>query len=679
MKKVSIASLFVSLALVLCLFFMFSISVSAETVAGTITVTQSDGTIGTLTDAAGDNQATVLPVGEGTVTYDADTATVTLDTVTAQLIDFAMNGDFTLNVVGKNVINNGNESADVSAITVTTGNVTVIGDGILDLDAYSFAFHVKAGSFTQKGASLDLNTTKRPFLNASGNVSLIDGSIVGVAGDWSGLEAGGDLSITGGSVTSTATANAFMITGNIKISGGTVSATTTSADSGIRSTGSGKSLEISGGEITANVKTKNGLLANGPIKISGGNISIHTLGSYGINASSSSISVSGGTISVNSEGDHGVHATAGISVSGGTIAVDMHGKNNAFYDNSTVGINVTGGDFNLKANYNGLLSNGTVSVDGCNLTVDAKIAINASTGINISQQSADQPTNLVFNSSPALQLNKANTTLNITGGRITGSGSHFVYVNTNGTVNIGADAIVDFNATTKPVNGTAGYALTINSEIEWEEGKSFADAESARQIKTVNQRPIVDANVSATVTANGNAQAGVTVGLYKDGAEVATAVTGENGTAALVVEDLLAGYTYGGYTLKQIAEDGKGYTYDLTERDVSIFVNANGVVTVTGDTAFANTYVEPRLPYLEGEIVDGKYIVTETGKATEMGLIKIGNDYYYAGPNGVLVTSQKYFAWRLNENCDITTGWYYFDSTGKLVDSGIVDGYYYVD
>ncbi|MBO5213949.1 MAG: hypothetical protein J6B86_04185, partial [Clostridia bacterium] len=52
--------------------------------------------------------------------------------------------------------------------------------------------------------------------------------------------------------------------------------------------------------------------------------------------------------------------------------------------------------------------------------------------------------------------------------------------------------------------------------------------------------------------------------------------------------------------------------------------------------------------------------------------------YYYAGPNGVLVTG-KYYAWRLNENCDITTGWYYFDSTGKLVDSGIVDGYYYVD
>jgi hypothetical protein len=82
-----------------------------------------------------------------------------------------MDGDFTLNVVGKNVINNGTASSDVSAIIVKTGNITVTGTGSLDLDAYSYAIDVQAGSFTQTGADVDVYVKYRLGIQTSGSLN----------------------------------------------------------------------------------------------------------------------------------------------------------------------------------------------------------------------------------------------------------------------------------------------------------------------------------------------------------------------------------------------------------------------------------------------------------------------------------------------------------------------------
>ena len=60
------------------------------------------------------------------------------------------------------------------------------------------------------------------------------------------------------------------------------------------------------------------------------------------------------------------------------------------------------------------------------------------------------------------------------------------------------------------------------------------------------------------------------------------------------------------------------------------------------------------------------------GKPTEMGLFKIGDDYYNARYDGRLITNQKYYAWLVNENCDLPVGHYEFGEDGKML-QGIID------
>ena len=60
------------------------------------------------------------------------------------------------------------------------------------------------------------------------------------------------------------------------------------------------------------------------------------------------------------------------------------------------------------------------------------------------------------------------------------------------------------------------------------------------------------------------------------------------------------------------------------------------------------------------------------GKPTEMGLFKIGDDYYYSQYDGKLITDQKYYAWRLHSSCDLPVNHYEFDAEGKML-QGIVD------
>ncbi len=78
---------------------------------------------------------------------------------------------------------------------------------------------------------------------------------------------------------------------------------------------------------------------------------------------------------------------------------------------------------------------------------------------------------------------------------------------------------------------------------------------------------------------------------------------------------------------------------------------------------------------------DGALYYYVNGAPKEMGLFKIGNDYYYAQYNGMLITGKKYYAWKLNENCDLPTGTYEFDENGKMLLEGIIEKngvlYYY--
>jgi glucan-binding YG repeat protein len=60
------------------------------------------------------------------------------------------------------------------------------------------------------------------------------------------------------------------------------------------------------------------------------------------------------------------------------------------------------------------------------------------------------------------------------------------------------------------------------------------------------------------------------------------------------------------------------------------------------------------------------------GQRTEMGLFKIGDDYYNARYDGKLITSQKYYAWLINENCDLPADHYEFGADGRML-QGIIN------
>ncbi len=70
--------------------------------------------------------------------------------------------------------------------------------------------------------------------------------------------------------------------------------------------------------------------------------------------------------------------------------------------------------------------------------------------------------------------------------------------------------------------------------------------------------------------------------------------------------------------------------------------------------------------------VDGRLCYYENGKPKMAGLIKVGNDYYFAsGANGELITDRFYYAWKTS--CDLPNGTsYQFGADGKMFD-GIVE------
>ena len=87
----------------------------------------------------------------------------------------------------------------------------------------------------------------------------------------------------------------------------------------------------------------------------------------------------------------------------------------------------------------------------------------------------------------------------------------------------------------------------------------------------------------------------------------------------------------------------------------------------------------------DGEIVtiDGVLYYYENGRGTAKGLVRIGEDYYYAKGQGKLVVNEQYYVGQTN--CDLPAGNYRFDESGKMIGSSAdgeivtIDGvrYYY--
>jgi len=220
---------------------------------GTITVTFTDGTTASLTDTADDATASVLAVGDGTITYDADTATVAFNDITAKKVVFAMNDAFTLQVNGTNTVH---YTGGSSLIDVTTGSVTVTGDGVLDLEGSSYVINVRAGSYTQTGASVVATLTAGRVIYTAGtgnNITISGGSIKGSGTSNLIVPNSGRFVMSGGTVTLSGTSEVLRTTsGDLTVSGGKL---TVSGTTNVVITGSSSNVNISGGEVTINAST----------------------------------------------------------------------------------------------------------------------------------------------------------------------------------------------------------------------------------------------------------------------------------------------------------------------------------------------------------------------------------------------------------------------------------------
>ena len=83
---------------------------------------------------------------------------------------------------------------------------------------------------------------------------------------------------------------------------------------------------------------------------------------------------------------------------------------------------------------------------------------------------------------------------------------------------------------------------------------------------------------------------------------------------------------------------------------------------------------------LKDGIVDGNYYVGGVMQ-TNLGIVIVGEDYYYVKGNGNLATG-RYYVSEAKTNGYFAAGYYEFDETGKMIIStkeGIVDGHYYVN
>jgi len=159
--------------------------------------------------------------------------------------------------------------------------------------------------------------------------------------------------------------------------------------------------------------------------------------------------------------------------------------------------------------------------------------------------------------------------------------------------------------------------------------------------------------------------------------------------------DATNGYTYYYHDLvrakgfTQIGEDyyffnaGSGYVM----KDMTLWVGANSYGIKAGYYTFqadGTMYVpDPNGPKAIVE-KDGKLYFTIDGVNQTNGLNELDGEYYYANPNGTLVTNAVIYVDRFNDLIAPGNGFFAFDGEGKLVKTGFVKGtngytYYYHD
>ena len=403
--------------------------------------------------------------------------------------------------------------ATVEAITGAygvnvTGNVTVSGGSLAASTLNSGrALQINNGDLTVTGGTVKA-AAKNDIAIEAKNISISGGTIEASANTWNGILAKESVAITGGTVKLTGEVNGGLVAPEISISGeDTVVDLTGKAN--VLSGGSGN-LTITDGNVTVTATADNAIrVAN--IKISGGNVNANA-GSTGINASAN-LEISGGTITAitsggnglrggvvtvtdgtirtyNEDGDRsagGIYGTTSLEISGGTVDIDITGNHGIgggtvklYQKNKNVPTNIstTAGVYAIYASKNleidGLsidavaTTGRAIQSDGTMTITDSKI--NASATKDIAIQGVDvvvkeSTVNAQANSGSAVY---AKNSLEISGGEFTVVMNNTNAIRVEGDLTIKDQAIID--ATANNCRSTAGAIIAYNFYLLGEKG-----------------------------------------------------------------------------------------------------------------------------------------------------------------------------------------------------------------
>jgi hypothetical protein len=298
---------------------------------------------------------------------------------------------------------------------MNNGTVTIssAGDDGVHVDATDNAGDEQNGQVLIQGGTLNVNVTAEEakgvkcdslmtVSNDLGNNTTINITCTSDAYAAKGLKSGGDMNITGGTITistagkgvwdsddsSASACAALKADGNMTISGGKLNLTATgSGGKGIKGDGT---LNISGGNITVNTSGglyyNNGSTENASYSGNADNLSSnYTSSPKGIKVDGD-ITISGDTISVNATGNNaeGIESKADLYIKGGAITINSYDdaincSKNMTISGGTVTTCASNND-GLDANANIYITGGTVAAFGSRAP---ECGIDAAEGYNI--------------------------------------------------------------------------------------------------------------------------------------------------------------------------------------------------------------------------------------------------------------------------------------------------------
>ena len=362
-----------------------------------------------------------------TVKYDSKTATLTLDgaelTGTYSQSAIYANGDLRINVKNDSSINIATTYNTIYGAQVT-GEVTVIGDGTLDMNI--------AGSTSASYKSYGIYGNKSVNIKSDVDMNITGAYAIGVYSQYGDVSAdGGDLSIKA--------PNASYGYG-LWASSGDVNATDATLDIEFASTSS----NTYGVYVSSSDKDIN--LTNTTAKITA---------NYGIYSKYDSVNLEGGDVDVNSAG-YGIYANSGSLNIDGTdldITARPSDASTSGYGIYTANLDVDDGDINIKAGSVGIYTTTTMDISGGTMDVSSNSygIYNTNTKMNISdgKVSIDAKSYGIYNS-------YSSSSLAVSGGN--------VYVQ-GGTSAISASSQIDVSSYTDVIvktGNTEDSMTTVN-------------------------------------------------------------------------------------------------------------------------------------------------------------------------------------------------------------------------